>query len=88
MSKTLTLSPRSKNTWNVLCEGQSIGTIKHFFVRHIGVHAWEATTNTGRHMAVHEHNWQAAYTLLWAVDGKGNPPFPVLSKHKGILKGI
>jgi hypothetical protein len=63
-------------------EKQYLGTVQKIYVRHIGVHAWEATTDRGEHMAVHEHEWQAAVALKSAMNGQFNPAFPIALSHK------
>jgi len=85
MIHLLPVSSRSpKFRVDLASDGQRtcLGMVKKVFVRHVGVHAWEATTLGGKHMAMHEHSWQAAWALKWAVNGQGNPPFPVLACHK------
>jgi hypothetical protein len=74
---------------DVTRDGQPIvaGYVKKIYVKHIGMHAWEATTIDGRHMACHEHRWQAAYALKSDAYGDGIPQFPVHSNYKKEVDG-
>jgi hypothetical protein len=67
-----------KDTFSVTVAGKPVGTIRHFFIRHLERHGWEANGPDG-HLAVHEHQWQALWALTW--DRKGYP-FPVAASHQ------
>lgn len=51
-----------------------VGTVIHFWIRHMDMMGWEATAPNGDHRAVHKTRHQAAQALIW--DGKGYP-FPM-----------
>jgi hypothetical protein len=50
-----------------------VGTVIHFWIRHMEMMGWEARARDG-HRAVHKERRQAALALIW--DGKGYP-FPM-----------
>jgi hypothetical protein len=56
----------------------TVGTVRHFYIRHMEMHGWEATGPDG-HLAVHEHRWQAAWALTWNRRGY---PFPLAASRQ------
>lgn len=61
-------------------DGQVIGTVRDFYIRHMHRRGWEATGVDGAHLAVHEHRWQAALALTW--NRQGVAPFPIAPSRR------
>jgi hypothetical protein len=61
-----------------------IGTVRDFYISHMGRRGWEATGLAGDHRAVHEHRWQAVWALTW--NGSGYP-FPVPASKRREIEG-
>lgn len=67
---------KSKKTLGVKADGVFVGTIIHFWIKHLEMMGWEAVGQDG-HRAVHYNQLQASKALVW--DGKGYP-MPFMSK--------
>lgn len=66
-------SVKSTTTFQVKVDGIFVGTIIHFWIKHLEMMGWEAIGPDG-HRAVHKNQLQASKALVW--DGKGYPmPF-------------
>ena len=61
-------------TYFVSVDGASVGTVIHFWIKHLRMFGWEAIGHDG-HRAVHTTMDKAAKALIW--DGKGYP-FPIM----------